>query len=592
MLTAMTMMMMFKDGNIDDIFLYGANRAFMTVFGIVVYTLVGILLWPVAFEDRRSATAKDVTEHALQLLLTETKEEHKETLKALLPVEQALRLTTESRNDTTSQMGLTRRQWNAIVEDYLRSDALLYILSEQTIAFDDAALRRAVPNYGEARAQAETLYRQIAALWERRTFVDIPATWKAAFDRDALAQMKHLDRAAAIQIARTTERLLRRLVRLAEKLNAMVAPQPTSFAVEALRASPRFLWFDPEDLKGAAVSFLAFWTGVGLWIVLNTPQGFTVAAVATSLSLLTTYSVARPALLIVLFSISFVFAAAAYIFVLPQMHTGTQLAVFLFVYAFIGFYFLSQELSVFFLMGLMTLYITNSMIFNFNLFMLILLIFYLFLFILLFLEYVPFTMKPEKLTLMLQRRFFALCAALLSDIGEQVHARRGRFFRMPIPFVAAHMIATVKKMRFWAERIDTGYFSSVDKTALLEFVDACEALGYHLRIYREELLRVRDNPFVRDALERKTDAFSLEKAFRRLLQTADAQLPDAAGMREAAETFLTGVLAKREFDGDQEKQLADFYEIVNLNTTAWNKTMQVVRLKNTVDFNALKASRF
>jgi uncharacterized membrane protein YccC len=62
MLTAITMMLMFKNGEVDDVFLYGVNKTFMTIFGISVYTLVGVLLWPVSLKDDSTDDAKALTE--------------------------------------------------------------------------------------------------------------------------------------------------------------------------------------------------------------------------------------------------------------------------------------------------------------------------------------------------------------------------------------------------------------------------------------------------------------------------------------------------------------------------------------------------
>jgi len=45
MLSAMVIMMIFLHGP-ENAFLYGLDRTFMTIFGIVIYTFVGVFLWP------------------------------------------------------------------------------------------------------------------------------------------------------------------------------------------------------------------------------------------------------------------------------------------------------------------------------------------------------------------------------------------------------------------------------------------------------------------------------------------------------------------------------------------------------------------
>jgi len=46
MLGAMTSMAVFDNGNVDDVFMYGVDRTFITILSIAIYTLVFILIWP------------------------------------------------------------------------------------------------------------------------------------------------------------------------------------------------------------------------------------------------------------------------------------------------------------------------------------------------------------------------------------------------------------------------------------------------------------------------------------------------------------------------------------------------------------------
>ncbi|MEA1982362.1 MAG: FUSC family protein [Campylobacterota bacterium] len=46
LLFVVILLLVFDNGNVDNIFIFGIDKFFMTIFGIVVYTLVGIFLWP------------------------------------------------------------------------------------------------------------------------------------------------------------------------------------------------------------------------------------------------------------------------------------------------------------------------------------------------------------------------------------------------------------------------------------------------------------------------------------------------------------------------------------------------------------------
>ncbi len=571
MLTALTMMLVFKEGEVDDVFMYGVDRTLMTVLGIAVYTFVGILLWPVRPEDRREETAARLLETALSFFRENDPAERRRLVADMIPLRRQLQNTTVVRGDASSRMGLSAAQWQSIVDDHDRIGTLLYLLADRRGDVDDARLEKALPNYAEAAAAVETLLQRLTEIWRTKAPVRLPDDWRPRFDREVLREMSHLERAAVIHTALTARRLVRRLRTLGEKLNDMAAAHPTRFDPGPQRRVRKFVWFDAEDLKGAVITFLAFWSGIVLWIVFNAPQGFMITATATALTLITAYSAARPHLLIVLFSFSFLFAGAMYVFVLPQLHGGAQLGLFLFLYAFIGFYFLPAQLNIFFLLGIATFSIANDMFFSFALFLMILLVFYAFLFILLLLDYFPFSMKPETMVLILRKRFLSLASDLFEGILASAGKRSTFLRRLKYRHASVHLLPTAAKLRFWAPRIDGKYFARVDAEALEAFVDACEAYAYHLELYRRQVADADGNP---------------------LLHRIAAARPAGTGAVPRIESQLDTLLADAGADRSDDGTLAQFYELLHLHRTALDKLSEVRARAAAVDFEALKESRF
>lgn len=221
-----------------------------------------------------------------------------------------------------------------------------------------------------------------------------------------------------------------------------------------------FIWFDIDDIKGSFMSFLIFWVGIYIWIVWHPPQGFYIVALATALSLYTVNMPISSMVLIVLFSISLIIAALSYVLILPNIHNAYELGIFLFVYSFIGFYFLNPQISIFYLIGLATFLITNQMNYSFEVFMMILLIFYMFLFILLFFDYIPFNTRPHQVFLKLHQRFLFFAKTVLFQKRFQKYAKRF----LPL---------TVKKMYIYLEAIDFNYFD-IEKESLKKTIDKCK----------------------------------------------------------------------------------------------------------------------
>jgi len=122
-----------------------------------------------------------------------------------------------------------------------------------------------------------------------------------------------MQRATLGSLALETKNLHTLLSHIAKKLNALHRPEPTHFVDDVHIKTHSFDLLDPEHLKASVVTFLVFWTAVACWILFNPPGGFMVVVLATGLSVITAFSPVKPSLLIIVFTLSFLFAAAAYV---------------------------------------------------------------------------------------------------------------------------------------------------------------------------------------------------------------------------------------------------------------------------------------
>jgi hypothetical protein len=233
----------------------------------------------------------------------------------------------------------------------------------------------------------------------------------------------------------------------------------------------RFIWLDPEYIKATFVLFLLFWFSVAFWIFLNPPSGFLIVILATMIGLLTSFSPLRPSILIILFSFGFIFATLMYIFVLPNLIYAWELALFLFFYTFIAFYFINAKLSIFFLLGLFLLGINNTMNYNFDVFLMTLLVFYIFLILLMLFHNFPFSAKPEHLFSLVKERFFYHAKALESLM---LLKERTPFQEIKLKYHQNHLQINTQKLKLWGSKIDTNYFNLVTPEQIQEFSLICE----------------------------------------------------------------------------------------------------------------------
>ncbi|WP_353662013.1 FUSC family protein [Hydrogenimonas sp. SS33] len=214
----------------------------------------------------------------------------------------------------------------------------------------------------------------------------------------------------------------------------------------------KFLFFDPDHLLGTLVSFLIFWTATLAWVWFNPPGGFYIVTLATAISLYTVFSpIAHPSLMIVVYTLSFLFATLAYVFVLPHLHGGMELGLFLFVYVWLAFRFFIPEVALFIGMGLSFMNIENQMFFHFGIFLNTLFLFYAFLFLLLLFAYFPFSSRPETMFLRTLGRFERLAKRVLAPARTPWE----RFWREE---ALKMLLPTATKLQIWTAKTNWRWF--------------------------------------------------------------------------------------------------------------------------------------
>lgn len=249
---------------------------------------------------------------------------------------------------------------------------------------------------------------------------------------------------------------------------------PVKASTETINDAPKgrmFVWLDPEYFKATLQLFFIFWASVAFWIYFNPPTGFLVVTLATLLGLLTTFSPLKPGILVILFSLGFLFAILSYVFILPNLVYGWQLALFIFSYTFIAFFLINQKLTIFFLLGMFTLGIGNEMSYNFDVFLMTLLAFYMFLIILMLFYHFPFSSQPEHLFSLMKERFFNHAEALVKLSKE----KQSLLTRALVFYHKEHLRINSAKMQLWGSKINTKYFHKNSPEYILAFSQACKS---------------------------------------------------------------------------------------------------------------------
>ena len=598
MLSAVTLLMMFQNGEVDDVFIFGIDKTYMTIFGIMVYTFVGVFLWPVNIKDSsvENALALSHLQSQMYTLRDANEEERKTQHQKMITQEQLLGTSIIDTDSTSMAMNFSTTQWYDIVHSYKKIAELLTLLSYHDKTSYAENMSDYVSNYKNIDREIVDLLDTIPLAWSEQKEITIPKSIAYDYHLEKMETLSTLERAELSSTVSDISQLHEDLCRLAEKLNSLISPLPTLFTLTKISKPSSFLWFDMEDLKGSLITFMVFWAATILWITVNPPGGFMIVVLATALSILTTYSPLKPSLLIIIFTFSFIFATLMYIFVLPQLHYAWELGLFIFIYAFIGFYFINPMLAIFFLLGSMTLGINNTMAYNFDVFLIILFMFYAFLLLLLLFYYVPFSTKPEHLFLVLKKRFFTLSKILL-DRSSNIHSNQATLMGgLREKYSMIHLLPTVKKMQLWASKIDEKYFDTIDKTLLQEFTKESETFVYLLEMMHQRDMKTMDNPLLKAFRDEKSEVnlvnLLAEYAEGKAVHEVDPIWRDEAAIvakiEEKLKTFLRGI----NYNTYSEEDMVVFYESISLRRNVWLSLFTCQKIMEQIDFKTLETSRF
>ena len=593
MLSAMMIMMVFDGGKVDDVFLYGVDRTYMTIFGIIVYTLVGLFLWPVKESDTTITDAQELTtlQHTFFDRAMKENSEDDQFFSKITSTQQRFFSSHLKARSASLEMSLHPKLFNSLTHNYKKLSSLLHLLFINSELKSTIVYAKYIEDYAPIVTEIQALFSACEKAWKDPALIVLPAIRSICYSEDKEQRLTHLQKSALVTHANILQKIHTVLRTLADRLNQYNGHENNIEEDDVTTtAAPRFVWLDPEYLRGMVQTFLIFWFAVAMWINFNPPGGFLVVTLATLLSLLTSFSPLKPSLLAMVFSVGFVFALLMYIFVLPNLVSSWQLALFIFLYTFIAFYVINPKISIFFLLGMFTLGISNEMHYNFDIFLITLLVFYLFLAILMLFYYVPFSTKAEHLFLRMVQRLYKHMTLLLS------RPKRSGWLQQKIDtFHLLHMQRTANKLTLWASKIDVSLFAPNTKAQLLAFANDSKLLSTRVTYLVEFEAKMNAKPLMAQT-ENEYSEEVLARICRHIANLESDRLEDIFERREeimaGVETLIERAKENLDPDAYTYERVTAFYIDVNLRSSVWNTLKKCHNSFSALELNVLQMNRF
>lgn len=617
-LTGVMVLMMSNGGDAEGAFMYGVDRAYMTIFGVVLYTLVGTFLWPTKTEqnlrqlieqlnqaqqalfnailqnfEQKTALQQDVVTNAEA---TENDEAPSPTIDELLEKVFAAQNALEQRFATVSvecsDVSAYMKEWQLAVHFNKQITQELSVAAHSH--FSHQQDRSCINNFDQATQEIQQLFKISQEMWANKGAAYRAQELNIEYNQAALADASHLVKGSALTLGHLLKLMHQSLSRLAESISCIDSvTNNVSFKQELPKQKSKFLWWDAENFKTAVKTFTTYWVAGLIWIYFNPPGGYSFVTFSTIFMSLLSFVPVHPFILLILFTFGFLFAVPSYVFILPGLELGAELGLFIFIYTFIGFYLFKGPVTIFYMIGLFVLGLDNNMTYHFGILMTIMTLFYMVVFMIIFAHYFPFSSRPEHLFLTLKERYFRHVGDLFASYHQQSESSFKKLKR------SLHLVTlnvSSKKLMVWGSKINHKLFNKTPPEAIGAFSKSCNALSNHVNILIAAEQKLLSNRLIKQLRGKHTDSIlPLMAGALASHQTTDelnSVFEQYSQDYQSFENKLEEFFSELDLSDYAYSEIAGFYILLNLKRNVFEAINQCKQTYEDIDWVNLRQKRF
>ena len=617
-LTGVMVLMMSNGGDAEGAFMYGVDRAYMTIFGVVLYTLVGTFLWPTKTEqnlrqlieqlnqaqqalfnailqnfEQKTALQQDVVTN---VEATENDEAPSPTIDELLEKVFAAQNALEQRFATVSvecsDVSAYMKEWQLAVHFNKQITQELSVAAHSH--FSHQQDRSCINNFDQATQEIQQLFKISQEMWANEGAAYRAQELNIEYNQAALADASHLVKGSALTLGHLLKLMHQSLSRLAESISCIDSvTNNVSFKQELPKQKSKFLWWDAENFKTAVKTFTTYWVAGLIWIYFNPPGGYSFVTFSTIFMSLLSFVPVHPFMLLILFTFGFLFAVPSYVFILPGLELGAELGLFIFIYTFIGFYLFKGPVTIFYMIGLFVLGLDNNMTYHFGILMTIMTLFYMVVFMIIFAHYFPFSSRPEHLFLTLKERYFRHVGDLFASYHQQSESSFKKLKR------SLHLVTlnvSSKKLMVWGSKINHKLFDKTPPEAIGAFSKSCNALSNHVNILIAAEQKLLSNRLIKQLRSKHTDSIlPLMAGALASHQTTDelnSVFEQYSQDYQSFENKLEEFFSELDLSDYAYSEIAGFYILLNLKRNVFEAIKHCKQTYEDIDWVNLQQKRF
>ncbi|WP_241796517.1 FUSC family protein [Vibrio rumoiensis] len=605
MLIGVVILMTSNGGDTDGAFLYGIDRAFMTAFGVVIYTLVSVFIFPFQAEKNLHQTVVKLNQLQSDIfsLLTanvsdkseneESEQKSRSLTKKVKQLQQAQTLLETSYHNLSkecSDISSYRKEWDHLVFYCQKiTEQLVLLVNEKQLS--NESISSYLPEYEQATLNVTALFESLQKAWLEESD-EILKEIKVEFEQPTVT-ISPLDKASAVMLSNAMNTLQEKLIRLSNTIKCIDSVTETiSYSDFVPKKVSKFLLWDMENFKTAIKVFIMYWFSGMLWINFNPPGGYTFVIFSTMYMMLLSFLPVHPIMLLALFTFSFVIAIPSYVFILPHLTLGMELGIFIFAYTFIAFYVFKRPITILFMLGFFVMGISSPMHLNFAILLSTMTLFYLVVAMIFIFYYVPFSTKPEHLFCVVQERFFRHSSSILKL--TKMSFPETLLSKLKLKISIETMNVSLKKLTLWESKLNKKYFNKTEQCRYDEFISSCDLLKNNMNSLVSYEAQFKDNELVRLA---KKDFQELNMAQLIVLKIGEENSSNLHFQKysqpyESIEAKLNAFFESIDLTQYSDKKVAEFYIFLNSQKNIYKSILQCQVAHDGIDWKHLQEKRF
>jgi len=566
-------------------FTTGVLRAQETGLGLLVYSLVAIFVWPSSSRIRFIGAAETLATKQQQLFSAymnvmrphgaadEARDANASEVQAKAAFDQLLQAAEMDSSDVAERR-LQWRHYQTVATGFAKSAEGW---RETFTDLDELDIEPLFPGIDAFSDELDKRLGQIGDALAGRSLAAAPQSAELSFNRDALHQLSHFQR-AAVAVARGRLQDLDRLSRsLVAAANDIREGTTTSTPLEPSPHAAVAFIPDPDRLANALRLFTIMWAGfLAVIYVGDIPGGTGVVSMSGSLGIAFANMPQTPiSKLFAPVTVGLLFAAILYLFIMPHLTSYIGLGLMIFAATFaICYLYAAPQRSLGRTLGLVLFLviasISNEQTYSFLSVAVTAQMFAIILFIFVVTVYFPFCFIPDRVFVRLLGRYFRSSAYLISKSQPNQAPANGRFACWRRAFHEREVATLPAKLRSWAPHISSAALSNTTPEHIDTLLNALQSLTFRI----QQSLQERETPQAPLLVEALRDDWlvwqvRLDDAFRRVAHDTDlANMPETlrdrleSGLKQL-ESRIEDVLNEAPTGQISDEQAEDFYRLLD-----------------------------